>query len=361
MLGIKRLHKLSKASDEEKMAVIRYAWETKALLHDLLVQGPSPFAAEIEAAAGPALGPQHLRDLLGELPSSVLLEAQENWFPNLQSEVSTFRKTTENSESTNWADPAVVQRFRVRLAETAPEVISGDDELEPADPEDWARHGGWYPYRGAIGYRARGHADPFLQSWLSLSGSLAGQPKQDPATAAAASSLFTSLSRAQNCVRCHSVDRREDSGFDVNWVGYRPSQIAAPSFEFTHKPHLSVGDSADCGTCHQLKQRELSTASDVSVATYENLAPERVAMTGDLQVQMGNFAPLETSTCSECHNPVGASDACVSCHSYHRGDTVRTPKTGSSSQALETASIPFIHGSRNVTQASLKYGTPHPR
>jgi hypothetical protein len=348
--GIKRLHKLSKASDEEKAAVIRYAWETKALLHDLLVGGPGSFGEEIEAVTGLNFGPQHVRDLLAELPSSVLLEGQENWFPNLQKEVALYRESTRNTDSSPRGDPGRSQSFRARLDEEASDFSSSEDALEPSDPEDWARHGGWYPYRGAIGYRARGHADPFLRSWLSLSGSVAGRSEQDPVTAAAASALFTSLSRSQNCMRCHSIDRGKNAGFEVNWFAYQRDRNVAPSFEFTHRPHLSVGDSADCNTCHQLKQRELSAAAESSLAAYESPSPKRREMAQDLRMQMGNFAPLETSTCSACHHPAGASDACVSCHSYHRGGINRTQRPVSSLDDLDTASLAHGDRSRNVHQ-----------
>ncbi len=83
---------LSKASDAELKAAATFAWEVKALLNDLIVSKSSRIVERIKQAAGTDLERRSIIRLITALPRAVLIQSQQVWLPNLESELANRAK-----------------------------------------------------------------------------------------------------------------------------------------------------------------------------------------------------------------------------------------------------------------------------
>jgi hypothetical protein len=173
------------------------------------------------------------------------------------------------------------------------------------DTESWAEYGGWYRQDYAIYYRPAGHKDKFIYAWLNLTG-----PNVNSDNTNAAGKIFSQLTLKDaqgQCIKCHSIDSRGDSGFNVNWM---PSSQADKWMRFTrfvHEPHFAVMENDGCLTCHQLDRK-----GDFA-KTYEQ---------GNPAVVSANFSTVKKGLCVECHGAGGARDDCLLCHQYHVQDVI---------------------------------------
>ena len=173
------------------------------------------------------------------------------------------------------------------------------------DREDWVWTGGWYldELEFSLRYRPSGHADPFLESWLDLGGSLSE-------ALPAARTLFAELAEADavgTCTKCHSVDGGPGDGWRVNWRGARSGarsmEGAGDLTRFAHRPHLTAPGENTCLECHVLARE-----TDEYLDSYDQPDPWR---------NVSNFHPVTVSDCSDCHRPQGAPATCITCHDYH--------------------------------------------
>lgn len=190
--------------------------------------------------------------------------------------------------------------------ETAEEAAA-DARLPTPNPERWSRLGGWYRDYFALFYRPRGHADPFLATWLDVTGAARGEGGRPAARA-----VFEALAVDDGpgkCVKCHSVDARDSGALTVNWT-QAPGGSGEHSFtRFAHEPHItSVATEEGCATCHAFAPEADYRASfdDRSPATFAS-----------------NFQPIGKATCESCHTDAKAGNACTQCHDYHVGEAMR--------------------------------------
>ena len=169
----------------------------------------------------------------------------------------------------------------------------------------------------AISYQPTQHADGFMRSWLTISAAHASK-------SAASAEVFKQLAdkrQAGQCMKCHSVDQREDGSREVHWGGSSLADRAHKSTRFSHAPHLLVlkGDAAiddkdaqsgSCFTCHTLSGQK----TEQFVARY---FADNGNISLDPHVGTSSFLPIAKNTCASCHQANVAGDNCTLCHQYH--------------------------------------------
>lgn len=82
---------LRDASAEEITAVRKVAWATKALLFDLIADGPQTLQARLQNGLGVDIDATRIRALTAGLPLATLRESADKWFPRLAKEVRQHR------------------------------------------------------------------------------------------------------------------------------------------------------------------------------------------------------------------------------------------------------------------------------
>lgn len=163
------------------------------------------------------------------------------------------------------------------------------------------QHGGWFldPETLSLIYKPTGHADDFLAAWSEFESLLARAPKQ--------------LSQIPgNCTQCHQLENqvsrqlKNKSNLNQAWQARPANTGSRPLTKFNHRPHLTLPSLLDCAHCHQLRSERVELVSKPS---------------GDIKrlssLDQGEFHPLRLESCSACHRPGGANDACIQCHNYH--------------------------------------------
>ncbi len=90
-MQVEDLLDLRDASPEVLGSVARVAWAVKELMFDVMVSGSEALGARLEATTGQRLERAALVELLGALPRDVVTAAQEEWFPDLLTEVPRYR------------------------------------------------------------------------------------------------------------------------------------------------------------------------------------------------------------------------------------------------------------------------------
>ena len=81
------LQDLSQASDIQIKAVTDMVWEIKRLLNGLIAGKASDILADLNIVQGTKLSASLVGDLTASIPRDVLLGAQQQWLPNLGSEI----------------------------------------------------------------------------------------------------------------------------------------------------------------------------------------------------------------------------------------------------------------------------------
>jgi predicted CXXCH cytochrome family protein len=152
----------------------------------------------------------------------------------------------------------------------------------------------------SIRYRPAAHADPVLASWLEL---LAKTP--DLNSRPVAKAMFKELSTTTApglCASCHSVEQSEHGELAINWRAYDRTTEPRGFTKFSHEPHLTLPQLADCKSCHVIDDTANTTAS------YTDLNPQRF---------VSEFKPMAKGQCATCHTATAAGNSCQSCHNYH--------------------------------------------
>ena len=177
------------------------------------------------------------------------------------------------------------------------------------DPENWAEYGGWYRQDHAIYYRATGHKDKFIYSWLSLTGAQA--PEGDMSPAAAVFDFLTGKDAQGACAKCHSVDDVQGKGQVVNFSPLSVESKRGSFTNFIHEPHfqavgigqrIGILENRGCLTCHDLEK------APPYLKSYERGNPLNF---------VSNFGEANKDLCQTCHNNSTARQDCLLCHKYH--------------------------------------------
>jgi hypothetical protein len=94
------LQDLSNASDEQITAVTNLVWEIKALFHAIILGKASDVLGDLNIT-GAKLSPDLVTDLTASIPRDVLISAQQQWLPNLATEMAN-RKVTGDQAGSVW-------------------------------------------------------------------------------------------------------------------------------------------------------------------------------------------------------------------------------------------------------------------
>lgn len=255
-------------------------WAFKRLLNDLAIQGQSAMRIRLETVLGRRLSRQEFSQLTSRLSPENYGVMIRKWLSNLPEELASVQG--EFREPQTFDLPAQdTEAARQRVAA-----------------------GGWFSDETtlSIRYRPSGHADPWITAWIdilteSTNGAYAEITK--PLLAE-----VMSPTAAGQCGSCHSVDRLEDNRCVVQWFAKKAEHIPPSFTKFSHGPHLTQSQLADCQACHQINP--LAKVMD----TYAGNSPT--------EFQDG-FQPLTKQSCAECHTAGAAGDSCTQCHQYHVG------------------------------------------
>ncbi len=360
------LTNLASANPATVAAAEQLAWALKDFFADLITTG--------HAALQKRLGPSAPAALLGQLPADSLKAfTQTGWWPDLLAEVAAHRAgqpptkpappvappapaATSKPAVTNNNDllgddllgetpkPAPASRPTAPTP-TAPKPAATDDLLgddllagpaptkpaapstpkvpTPVAPEKWAATGGWSVSQTdfTLRYKPSGNADAFLQAWLDLTAQAVTTPAKDAPPAAvpvsaAARAIFTQISAASSCVKCHSVDDTPTAtghatALLVNWHAAAPMPQLHTFVKYSHGTHFSLLDEHGCQMCHQLAPNAAASGSSYTAAFKDNHDPLKFK---------SSFEPLNQATCAQCHVERGAGTSCLLCHNYHVGD-----------------------------------------
>ena len=81
------LQDLTKASDDQIKAVTDLAWEIKTLFHALISGKASDVLGDLNIGGGAKLSASLVADLTASIPRDVVISAQQQWLPNLATEM----------------------------------------------------------------------------------------------------------------------------------------------------------------------------------------------------------------------------------------------------------------------------------
>lgn len=126
------LQDLSQASDTQISAVTDMVWEIKRLLNGLIVGKASDVLADLNLVQGTKLSASLVSDLTASIPRDVLLGAQQEWLPNLGSEIANGPMARDAQAGNKQDTPAPAPAADV--PEDKPE--QSDSAAEAAPPED---------------------------------------------------------------------------------------------------------------------------------------------------------------------------------------------------------------------------------
>lgn len=257
---------------EQLQAVADLAVGIRKLFAELSQSGPQAIRARVQASLGRSITNSQLDALTAGLSVDTLRPAVAAWFPNV------------DAGKNAWPSGQVSDQ-----QETA-------STLSFAPAGSWVRNDATY----SINYHLTGHADPVLTEWLALFVDTPGVHERPLELA-----LFREMSKPTApglCVSCHSVEQRGPHGLVINWRADDPQESPRTFTRFSHAPHLTLPELANCTACHAIDTAANTTAS------YTDLDPHRF---------VSDFRPLSKRECAACHTATAAGDSCQSCHRYH--------------------------------------------
>ncbi|MCA9013839.1 MAG: hypothetical protein KDA77_00785 [Planctomycetaceae bacterium] len=289
---------LNHLDPQQAPAVAEIAWAIKKLLYDISTSG--------ETALTQRLG----RDRSEE--RRVEKECRSRWspsqqirYPNLAAEIEAHADQKTLPASTGLKD--------------TPAILSAAQNTNSG----WSVSNSDFTVR----YRPLGHADPLLKGWLDQ----AVQEKQQRLDSDSMWQIFSNPTASGTeashgalasgrCLMCHSVDKDPVSGrSQINWQPL-PTQQAKEQFtQFSHAPHLTMGQRQNCESCHTFGPSGTENAailqSDYFVRDPSNLF--WLINQNSQQTCTSGFKPISQQTCVTCHNTTTATQSCLQCHNYH--------------------------------------------
>ncbi|SMF72608.1 hypothetical protein SAMN06265365_13046 [Tistlia consotensis] len=161
---------LRQAGQSEIDAVVAVAWATKALLFDLVAEGPGSLRPRLETALGVPIDGTRLRALAGGLPLATVRSAARTWFPDLAQEVARHRAGLPvPMPEAETATPAAEQ-----TAAPAPDAAGSTDLLGNDGGGDAGGDGGLLSGGAPAGGDLLSGSEPATNDLLAGSGSEGG-------------------------------------------------------------------------------------------------------------------------------------------------------------------------------------------
>src|SRR6185295_842460 len=93
------LQDMSDANDEQIKAVTNLVWEIKGLFYALISGKASDVLADLNIGSGAKLSANLVADLTASIPRDVVISAQQQWLPNLATEIANPRDTSDQNQS----------------------------------------------------------------------------------------------------------------------------------------------------------------------------------------------------------------------------------------------------------------------
>jgi hypothetical protein len=101
------LQDLTDASDDQIKAVTNLVWEIKGLFYALISGKASDVLADLNIGSGAKLSANLVADLTANVPRDVVISAQQQWLPNLATEMANGRATSDQNQS-GWSTAITV-------------------------------------------------------------------------------------------------------------------------------------------------------------------------------------------------------------------------------------------------------------
>ena len=120
------LQDLTDASDDQIKAVTNLVWEIKGLFYALISGKASDVLADLNIGSGAKLSANLVADLTASIPRDVVISAQQEWLPNLATEMANGPDTSD-PEQGGWS-AAITEAKSAGSA--SPEELSGSDAPE---------------------------------------------------------------------------------------------------------------------------------------------------------------------------------------------------------------------------------------
>lgn len=257
---------------EQLAAAAEVLLASKHLLHELITTGQPALRARLEKLLERQLTAQEFSDLTARLSPGNLSVINRRWLPNLAAEMG------------DEAAPGAPNR---EAAEQSTQQVAA---------------GGWLSDETTLSlrYLPTGHADPWFTAWIDMLAEASGGPSREVARPLLKQIMEPTA--AGQCGSCHSLDQGADGRLVVRWFAKQEADVPTSFTFFSHAPHLTQAELADCTACHQINS--LAKVMD----TYADTEPTRFE---------SGFQPLTKQDCAKCHLPHAAGDSCQQCHRYH--------------------------------------------
>ena len=129
------LQDLSRANNVQIKAVTNLAWEIKRLFYALIKGKASDVLADLGVSGGgrAKLSANLVADLTASIPRDVVISAQQQWLPNLGTEMATMTESRSDSEAASGAKPSQLPPANQQtLPKSAPGAVA---KVPAAQPE----------------------------------------------------------------------------------------------------------------------------------------------------------------------------------------------------------------------------------
>ena len=93
------LQDLANASDDQIKAVTNLVWEIKRLFYKLISGKAPDVLGDLNIGGGPKLSASLIADLTASIPRDVIISAQQQWLPNLATEIANGPVTSDQQKS----------------------------------------------------------------------------------------------------------------------------------------------------------------------------------------------------------------------------------------------------------------------
>lgn len=280
---------------EQLAAAADLAAAIKSLFGDISKRGPAAIRERLSAAIGWNVSETEAATLTAGLSVDTIRGAAE-WLPGVEAGGAEWQTGGLGGMLSTRSGVSMLQPHTSMPTPAAGEGMAPPINLSFAPAGAWSRDESTLSIR----YRPAVHADPVLAGWLEL---LAKTPQLESRPVALA--MFEELTKATApglCVSCHSVEQGESGELAINWRAYDRTNEPRGFTKFSHGPHLTLPQLADCASCHAIDDAANAAAS------YVEMNPRRF---------VSEFKPLTKRQCAECHTKAAAGDRCQSCHNYH--------------------------------------------
>lgn len=285
-------------------------------------------------SAKKALGEQHFSKLLITAESSDLkdVESYLNSIRSLVEEVSKNGDAALESRSKELSisklSPTIVEPIRRIHREW---FLNSDSNISEKIDIINPQGGGWSLSNDdrTLRYRPIGHSDLMLKRLLDETVDYGFGHSDDKNL----KELFESLSQptaagtkqtngpiaSGRCLTCHSVEKKQDGRFEIQWDVYQPVSQKLNLTKFSHKPHVKMGQTEQCNSCHQFEAESGMNSLVFQPQFFERKGTSEFweTVTNPNSSLSSGFTAISKNSCAECHTKKLAGESCLKCHDYH--------------------------------------------